>query len=115
MTSESSWLKGKNVMVTGCTAGIGQAIVRKIATLEPKCIFLAARSQSKAEAMQAELTSAGVKSEILIGDQALASGNVAIARNMLNTSQPLDALISNAGIWTALTDERTETAEPKLA
>lgn len=106
-----SWLKGKNVMVTGCTSGIGQGIVRKIAMLEPKCIFLVARSQSKADAMQAELTATGIKSEILIGDQALASGNVAIAQKMLHMSQPLDALISNAGIWTALTDERTETAE----
>ena len=33
----ASWLKGKNIMITGCTAGIGQAAARSIATLQPKC------------------------------------------------------------------------------
>ena len=76
----ASWLKDKNIMITGCAAGIGQDAARSIATLRPKCMYLVARSESKAKAMQTEeLAALGVKSEILIGDQGLVSGNKANA------------------------------------
>ena len=61
--------------------------------------------------MQTELTALGVESKILIGDQALASGNVSIAKQMLAMKVPLDAIVSNAGVWTALSEERSETSE----
>jgi len=60
--SEDGFVKGKNVMVTGCTSGIGMAATLLLADAVPKCIYIACRSQSKGESLQAELTGKGVTS-----------------------------------------------------
>lgn len=99
---EQHFVTGKNVLITGCTSGIGEALVHLVADLKPNKIFLACQSQSKGEALQEQLQCKNVQSHILLGDMGNMAGAQRIADAMLATNEPLHVLVWNAILWEAL-------------
>jgi len=96
------FVTGRNVLITGCTSGIGEALVYLIADLKPNKIFLACQSRSKGEAVQLQLKRKGIASQVLVGDMGTVAGTQHIANEMLYTKEPLHVLVSNAILWEAL-------------
>jgi len=99
---EQHFVTGRNVLITGCTSGIGEALVHLVADLKPNKIFLACQSQSKGEALQEQLKCKNVQSHILLGDMGNMAGAQRIADAMLATKEPLHILVWNAILWEAL-------------
>merc|ERR1719446_1779017 len=95
---DSHFVAGKNILITGCTSGIGEELVFLVADLKPNKIFLACRSPAKGEAVQQKLKDKGVDSQVLIGDMGYIAGVKQVADAMLQTREPLHVLVSNAGV-----------------
>ncbi|KAK5124958.1 hypothetical protein LTR85_001148 [Meristemomyces frigidus] len=106
-------LNGKVVVVTGGNAGLGAETVRKLAAADPKCIYVCARTPSKAEALiteiQREHPSANIKpiKLDLSSFESVKSG----AAEILRSTDRTDLLFLNAGVSgtaPALTEEGYE-------
>lgn len=95
---QEHFVTDKNVLVTGCTSGIGEALVYSIAELRPHKIFLACRSHIEGEPVKQKLNQKGIASQILVGNLSSKAGSRQIADAMLATKEPLHVLISNAGV-----------------
>lgn len=54
-------LSGKNALVTGASRGIGRAIAKRLAEAGANIAFTYKASEEKAQALQQELISLGVK------------------------------------------------------
>ncbi|KAL4942576.1 hypothetical protein BDV06DRAFT_235318 [Aspergillus oleicola] len=96
-------LEGKVIVVTGGNIGLGKQSVLEYAKHNPSLIWLAARSQSKAQAAIEEIQSQlpkNAKANIKILELDLASFDSikAAARTVLSESERLDILLLNAGI-----------------
>ncbi|KAK0938015.1 hypothetical protein LTR29_010463 [Friedmanniomyces endolithicus] len=93
-------LAGKVVLVTGGNAGLGKETVLQLAKHEPKEIFLAARTRSKAEAAIAEIKVAIPKVNITFLELELSSfaSVKQAAKDFQARSDRLDILINNAGV-----------------
>ncbi|USW48233.1 Putative short-chain dehydrogenase/reductase SDR, NAD(P)-binding domain superfamily [Septoria linicola] len=93
-------LSGKVILITGGNTGLGKETVLQLAKHNPKQIFLAARTQSKAEDAIADIKSKvpnGNVSFIKLDLTSLASVKEA-ADELRDRSDRLDILINNAGI-----------------
>ncbi len=91
-------LKGKNVLVTGASKGIGRAIAIRCAQEGANVAFTYLSSVEKGQALESELQAFGVKAK---GYRSDASGYAA-AEELINTVATdfgkIDALVNNAGI-----------------
>lgn len=101
-------LKGKTILVTGATEGIGKAAAldfsRRGAT-----VVIVGRNPEKTERVRSEIEQAsGNPVESILGDLALVSENRRVAREFLAKHDRLDVLVNNAG---ALFQSRKLTAE----
>lgn len=90
-------LSGKSALVTGASAGIGQATARALAA-EGADLVLTARRQDRLDALAEEIRVLGVRAEIVAGDareEETATRAVQVAQD---TFGHLDILINNAGV-----------------
>jgi NAD(P)-dependent dehydrogenase (short-subunit alcohol dehydrogenase family) len=94
-------LSGQVIIVTGGNVGLGLETIRQLAKHDPARIYLAARSQQKAEQAIKELTESnpnGAPITFLQLDLASFASVKAAAATFLALKSRLDILINNAGI-----------------
>jgi glucose 1-dehydrogenase len=98
-------LKGKNVLVTGGTSGIGQAIAVRFAEFGANVAINyrsrpedAAETEQQVEACVAKVQRMGVKDVIVRGDVSKEEDVVSMFRETVDKLGGIDVLINNAGI-----------------
>ena len=94
-------LKGKNVLVTGATSGIGQAIAVRFAAEEARVAINHRRGPESADQTVAMIEEAcgGKAEKILVqGDVSKAEDIVSMCAEVVDKLGSLDILINNAGI-----------------
>lgn len=93
-------LSGKVIVVTGGNAGIGAETIRQLAGHKAKCIYLCARTPSKAEAAIASIREQHPKANIKAIQLDLSSleSSRTAAKQIIDDTERLDILILNAGI-----------------
>ena len=93
-------LKGKTALVTGASAGIGEAIARKLAA-EGVNLVLVARSQAKLEQLASELGKTyAVRCVPLVADLSQPSCGSSLLQAVRGASAQIDILVNNAGFGT---------------
>jgi glucose 1-dehydrogenase len=105
LREELRGLKGKNVLVTGGTSGIGQAIAVRFAEFGANVAINyrsrpedAAETEQQVEACVAKVQRMGVKDVIVRGDVSKEEDVVSMFRETVDKLGGLDVLINNAGI-----------------
>jgi len=99
-------LTGTRALVTGSTAGIGEAIAKRLAD-EGASVIVHGRNTERAERVVGEIRSAGGTATVAIGDLAVASENDAVIDAALNAYDGLDVVVNNAGVFNS-TDWTTD-------
>jgi 3-oxoacyl-[acyl-carrier protein] reductase len=94
----SQSLKGKSVIVTGGSKGIGKGIARVFAGFGAK-VLIAARNLKEAEAAAQELTKAGGTASAFAADVTRLADMQALAKAAVDRHGGLDVLCANAGIF----------------
>lgn len=89
-------VEGKSIMVTGASAGIGEATGKKFARAGARVAF-AARSREKLESLAEMLTREGCKVIPIIADMRSRNAVVAMVEHAIREFGTLDVLINNAG------------------
>jgi retinol dehydrogenase-12 len=99
MTAPRVDMKGKRVMITGFTAGIGEAAAMALAEMGAELI-LVCRNEAKGESTLARIRERvpDVQLEMLVGDLGRHSDIRRIADQFLAGGRPLDVLFNNAGV-----------------
>src|SRR5690349_8016208 len=90
-------LKGKTILVTGGSRGIGAAIVRALAEADAKVLLHYSRSREAAEAIQVAIGRASC--HLLQADLGEAAAADALWRAALAAAPRIDVLVNNAGIF----------------
>lgn len=111
-------LKGKNVLVTGATSGIGQAIAAHFAT-EGANVALNYRNdpdklddtKELIEQMCNQVKSCGGRELPVEGDVSEEKDTIRMCNEVIEKLGSLDILINNAGIQTASPSHKLETAD----
>ena len=105
----SASVKGKHVVITGATAGLGYAAAKGLAE-RGATLTLIARDKAKATEAVANLKGETGTTDIHyhLADLSLMADVDALIERLLSTGHPIDILINNAG---ALYNSRGETAE----
>lgn len=96
--SATKILSGKTALITGASRGIGRAIALRLATDGAKVALNFASNISKAEAVKAEIESAGGEAMLVQGDVSNFATVTEIVKQILDAWGRLDILINNAGI-----------------
>jgi 3-oxoacyl-[acyl-carrier protein] reductase len=94
----SASLKGKSVIVTGGSKGIGKGIAKVFASFGAK-VLIAARHLKDAEAAAQELSRAGGTASAFAADVTKLSDMQAMAKAAVDRHGGLDVLCANAGIF----------------
>ena len=90
-------LKGKTVLVTGGSRGIGAAIVQAVAASGSDVLLHYAHNRKAAEALKKKI---GTRCKALIGaDLAEPDGAARLWADALKAAQRVDVLVNNAGIF----------------
>ena len=87
-------LRGKTVLVTGASFGIGEGVARIVAGAGA-CVLLVARTAEKLDALAAEIVAAGGDALALPADLTDPASTNALAERIADL--PIDILVSNAG------------------
>jgi len=104
----SNACRGKLVIITGATSGIGYAAARLFASRGADILAIN-RSREKSETLCAELEKEfGAHCEFLLADLALLDDMHRTAQYLRDMNRPIDILIHNAGIYL---DRRTLTSD----
>lgn len=100
-------------LVTGASAGIGKAMVQELARQGTELV-LVARNADRLERIAGSLD---VPAELLPADLTDPAQLETVARRCAATTEPIDLLVNNAGIWSfgALTGPAGEVAEEMVA
>jgi retinol dehydrogenase-12 len=109
-------LRGKTVLVTGATNGIGRASARALARMGAK-LFLVARDAGRAEETRAEIAreTSGADVRILLADLASQAAVRRVAAEFLATGEPLHVLLNNAGVMQLSRSETIDGIETTFA
>ncbi|MCH8568283.1 MAG: 3-oxoacyl-[acyl-carrier-protein] reductase [Balneolales bacterium] len=91
-------LKGKNILVTGGTRGIGKGIVEACAKAGANVAFTYARSAEAAEELKKEIEQNGTKALAFQADAVDAARAEEVVSEILKEWGSLDVLVNNAGI-----------------
>jgi NADP-dependent 3-hydroxy acid dehydrogenase YdfG len=89
-------LQGKVALITGASAGIGQACVRVLAG-EGARLVLTARRQERLDALKREVEAAGSKAVIITGDARKEETAVKAVKAATDAFGRIDILINNTG------------------
>ena len=100
-------------LVTGASAGIGKAMIQELARQGTELV-LVARNADRLERIAGSLD---VAAEVLPADLTDPAQVEIVARRCAATSEPIDLLVNNAGIWSfgALTGPAGDVAEEMVA
>ncbi|OZY86690.1 short chain dehydrogenase [Cellvibrio mixtus] len=109
-------IRGKTILLTGATGGIGQAIAHRLAS-EGAVLILVGRSVTSLQQLAANLDLHRTKGFVLEADIATHAGREKIRTALIALSQPVDALINCAGIslFGLLPDNEPEAIENVIA
>lgn len=93
-------MQGKTVVITGATSGIGYATALALAKQGARVIFNT-RDLIRGEATREELIEASGQEQIEVypGDLGSFDSIREFARDVLETTDQIDVLINNAGVW----------------
>lgn len=91
-------LKGKTALVTGASKGIGRSIALKYAEHGANVAFTYLSSVEQGQALEAELTSKGVKAKGYRSDASDFAQAEKLINDVVADFGSLDVLINNAGI-----------------
>ncbi len=102
-------MRGRTVVVTGATSGLGEATARQIAALGARVVIVG-RSREKAEASRKAIVAASGNDNVgvALADLSLLHDVRKLARRLLESEPHIHVLVNNAGV---LLNERTMTAE----
>ena len=93
----ASDLKGKVVLITGASTGIGAAAARAFAREGSRLIIHYNASRDAAEAVAADVRAMGASATLVASDVTKAANIAAIVREALAAHGRIDVLINNAG------------------
>ncbi|MGB0358145.1 MAG: 3-oxoacyl-[acyl-carrier-protein] reductase [Flavobacteriaceae bacterium] len=91
-------VKGKNVIITGASRGIGKGIAQAFAQHGANVAFTYSSSAGPAEELAQELTALGVKAKAYQSNAADFESAQQLAADVLEEFGSIDVLINNAGI-----------------
>jgi 3-oxoacyl-[acyl-carrier protein] reductase len=91
-------LKGKNVIVTGASKGIGRAIALRAAQEGANVAFTYLSSVEKGQALEKELEALGVKAKGYKSDASIFAAAEELINNVVADFGTIDALVNNAGV-----------------
>jgi NAD(P)-dependent dehydrogenase (short-subunit alcohol dehydrogenase family) len=102
-------LRGRTVVVTGATSGLGQAAASQLAELGAR-VILVGRNPDKAEATRREIVAATGNDNVAVAlaDLSLLADVRKLAQRLLEAEPGIHVLVNNAGV---LLNQRTTTAE----
>jgi len=89
-------LKGQVIIVTGASAGIGEATAREVARQGAQVVLMA-RRRDRLEAIVNEITVAGGQAVALAGDITVATDRHRLVAETLDRWGRIDGLVNNAG------------------
>ncbi|HEX2903947.1 MAG TPA: SDR family oxidoreductase [Jatrophihabitans sp.] len=99
------------VLVTGASAGLGTAFVRRFAA-EERNLVLVARDVAQLDALAAELRERfPIDVEVLAADLTTEAGCAAVVARLESTDRPVDVLVNNAGLGIYQSFDRSELAD----
>lgn len=91
-------VKGKNVIITGASRGIGRGIAQAFAKAGANVAFTYSSSAGPAEELEKELTALGVKAKAYQSNAANFESAQQLAADVVAEFGSIDVLINNAGI-----------------
>ena len=91
-------LKGKNVIITGGSRGIGRAIAEKFAEQGANIAFTCIKMSDSSLELAKNLEKIGVKAKAYESDAADFDAATKLAEDVLNDFGSIDVLVNNAGI-----------------
>jgi len=91
-------LKGKNVLVTGASKGIGRAIAIRCAQEGANVAFTYLSSVEKGQALENELQTFGIKAKGYRSDASEYAATEELINTVVTEFGKIDALVNNAGI-----------------
>lgn len=91
-------VKGKNILITGASRGIGKGIAQTFAQHFANVAFTYSSSAGPAEELEQELTALGVKAKAYQSNAANFESAQQLSANVLKEFGSIDVLINNAGI-----------------
>jgi retinol dehydrogenase 13 len=91
--------KGKLVVITGATSGIGYVTAKKYAAMGANLLCIN-RSPEKSENLQREIENEfGVECKYMIADLSLMKDVYRVSEELAKLAQPIDVLLHNAGVY----------------
>ena len=91
-------LKGKNVIITGGSRGIGRGIAEKFAEQGANIAFTCIKMSDSSLELAKNLEKIGVKAKAYESDAADFDAATKLAEDVLNDFGSIDVLVNNAGI-----------------
>ena len=91
-------LKGKNILITGASRGIGNGIAVTLASHGANIFFTYVNSKDSANALEEKIQKYGVKVRSYKSDASSFNESHKLVENIINDFDRIDVLINNAGI-----------------
>ena len=105
-------MKGKTVVITGATSGIGEVAARTLAKMGAR-IVVVARNKERGDATLAQLrSSTGITHAIHFADLSRLSEMKRVAAQIADQESRIDVLINNAGAMFATRELTEDGLEP---
>jgi NAD(P)-dependent dehydrogenase (short-subunit alcohol dehydrogenase family) len=92
-------LKGKTVLITGSTDGVGRLVAKKLGEAGAR-VLVHGRNEDRGEQVVRDIRQSGGMAELLISDLASLAEVRELAETVTKRTDRLDVLINNAGVGT---------------